>query len=275
VTALRMRSPVWMLVLCVVLASSPAPAARLSSPADSKPPETAPRSAQSGPGVPPLTGPVVDEAHILSVDAQRVITSLAHELKEKTGAEFAVLTIDSVAPGDIFDYGLAVADRWKLGTAGRDDGLLMLVVVSERQVRFFTGYGLEGVLTDGRLGSILDKDVTPRFRTGDYDTGIYAGLRSAAEIVAADAGVTLTGSPPGPRERRVDQVSWLPVVFVFVLALFAIVDGITRRRRRRNRFFPIFFGGGLGGRGGGLGGGFGGGFGGGGRFGGGGAGRGW
>jgi uncharacterized protein len=255
-----------------------------SGPASDVPaPEAAPPAWT--PSVPPLSGPVVDTAGVLSPAEERAIVTLVTELERKTTAEIAVLTVGSTAPLDPFDYGLRVAESWKLGKQGRDNGLLLLVAVGDRKVRFFAGYGLEGILPDGKLGAILDDYVTPHFRAGDYGGGIQAGVRAAAQEIADDAGVTLEGEPlraPRTPAPQVDLVWLLLFLFLFVLPL---VLASRSRGRRRRWFFPIFFGGGRfgggfdgGGFGGGFGDGFGGGgggFGGGGRFGGGGAGRGW
>jgi uncharacterized protein len=241
--------------------------------------------------VPPLTGPVVDLAGALSPAGRRRIEALAVEVEQKTGAEIATLVVRSTAPEDPFGYGMRVAEAWKLGKKGKDDGLLLLVALDDRRTHLFTGYGLEGILPDGRAGAILDEHVVPAFRAGEYDRGVYAGLRAAAEVIADDAGVELGGEPvarrrgaqPGPDPALLVGLAILAFV---VLAALAALAPPTPARRRRGGFAPIFWGGGLpqprgrlgsglGGGGGFGGGGFGGGFGGGGSFGGGGAGRGW
>jgi len=237
---------------------------------------TALARAADEPPVPPLTGPVVDRASIIPPAAARAIEALALELKQKTGAEIAVLTMPTVAPATPFDYGMRVVETWKLGEAGKDNGLLLLVAVGERQVRFFTGYGLEGPLPDGKLGAILDRHATPAFRHGDFATGIHESLRAAAQVIAADAGVELTRPVARPADRLgVREVLLLLLILWLLFGLPGLVS-----RRRGLIYPPIHFGGGLrGGLRGGFGGGFGrsfpGGFGGGGRFGGGGAGRSW
>ena len=253
------------LALCLALVAAPALAA--TSPFVS---------------VPSLGGPVTDNAGVISPPAARAIDTLARDLRAKTGAEIAVLTMKTVKPETAFDFGMRVVDAWKLGSAEKDDGLLLLVVVDDREVRFFQGYGLEGILPDGRLGEILDRNVLPAFRSGDYGAGSYGGLHAVAEIIAADHGVKLgrpsEGAPrPVAPPHEIDLTTLLLLVFVFIV-LSAIVSSRPAAYRRRGGLPPVFrggFGGGFGG--GGFGGGFGrGGFGGGGGgFGGGGAGRSW
>ncbi len=231
---------------------------------------TAAAVAKEGALIPGRAGPVVDEAAVLSATHEAAIESLARELKAKTGAEIAVLTVKSVAPLDEFSYGMRVVEAWKLGQAGKDNGLLLLVAIDERRIRFFTGYGLEGLLPDGKTGAILDQHVVPHVRRGDFGTGVYNGMAAAAALIASDAGVKLTGVAPyqGRRVRRRGNPLMLPY-----LLFFGLPGLFMRGRRRRMMFMPMFFGGGFGG--GGFGGGFGGGgFGMGGGFGGGGAGRG-
>jgi uncharacterized protein len=81
---------------------------------------------------------------------------------------------------------------------GGDNGLLLLVALEDRRMHLLVGYGLEGVLPDGRVGGILDRHVTPAFRERDYGRGVYDGLRAAAEVVAQEAGVELSGAPARP-----------------------------------------------------------------------------
>jgi len=235
--------------------------------------------------VPPLAGPVVDRVGVLSAGARKKIEALALELEQKTGAEMAVLIVETTAPEDVFDYGMRVAETWELGKQGRDDGLLLVIATGDRKLHFLTGYGLEGILPDGRLGRIRDAYLVPAFRAGDFDAGVSSALRAAAEVIAADAGVTLSGEPARPprsereRERGIGPAGLLFLLAFFLLPLLRVLRG---GRRRRRGYAPILFGGGLGGGGGGggggaggWGGGCGGGCGGGGGFGGGGAGGSW
>jgi uncharacterized protein len=234
--------------------------------------------AQAPAPIPPLTGPVVDTAGLLSPQQAAALDLLARELQRKTGAQMALLTLESTGPEDLFDYGMRVAGAWRLGSREKDDGLLLVVARRDRKLRFFSGYGLEGVLPDGKLGRILDTAALPRFRRGELGAGIVEAMQAAASEIAREAGVELTGAPPpAPPPSRTDP---LPLAVLLVLVLLVVLlSGSPGGRRRHRRYRPVLWGGGLGGMGsGGFGGGFrgGGGFGGGGGgFGGGGAGRSW
>ena len=231
------------------------------------------------PPIPTPQGFVNDLAGILPPATQTRLTRLLEELRAKTGAEIAVLTVDTTAPLDDFSYAMRVAEAWKPGRKRDDTGIVFLVAVRDRKLRILTGYGLEGILPDGLIGAIEDEEIVPAFRAGRMDEGIERGVRALASRIAADRGVTLTGVPP-PRPRPAPPNPWITAIvlaglLVFVLLMLYGASQQPRLRRGRS-VFPIPFPGPFGGGGGGFGGGGGGfdGFGGGG-FGGGGAGRSW
>jgi uncharacterized protein len=213
---------------------------------------------------------------------QQLVT-LLQELKEKTGAEIAVVTVETTQPLSVFDYAMKIAEAWKPGAKGKDNGVVFLVATKDRKMFVVTGYGVEGVLPDGKVGAIQDEYVVPAFKQGDYARGILEGARVMARLIADEYGVTLTGAAARPSlgERRkreqLDPGMTLLLGFIFLAVLLAAFTGTRRSRYTRfggGRSYGGGFGGGFGG--GGFGGGGGGfdGFGGGG-FGGGGAGRDW
>ncbi len=236
-------------------------------------------AADVGPPIPAPRGHVTDAAGVIPAEKAAAITALLSELERKTGAEIAILTIPTTQPLDDFDYATAVFDRWRPGKRGQDNGVLVLVAVRDRKVRIITGYGLEGILPDGKVGGIIDTAILASFRAGDYGAGILRGAWALARVIAADAGVTLTGPPPpspaSPSQEPPSALLWFFSVCFFVMVIMVLLGGASPRGRRRGR---IGWGGPAGGWGGGFGGGGGGGgfggFGGGGH-GGGGAGRGW
>jgi uncharacterized protein len=223
-------------------------------------------------------GFINDFAGVLSQQMELKLESLALEVEQKTGAEVAVAVVRSLDGETVETYANQLAERWGVGDED-DRGALLLLSIDGRQLRLEVGYGLEPLIPDGRAGQILD-GMTPLLRQGDYDNAIARGLAETAQIIAADAGVALTGVPEGVSGWRRRAPSIMPWVWLILILLLAI---IPRRRRRGswhgNAVTTAWWLGNIGGRGGrgpwdsGGGGGFGG-FGGGG-FGGGGASRGW
>lgn len=230
--------------------------------------------------IPVPQGFVTDRAGVIDPLTRTRIEVLIRELREKTGAEIAVLTVNSTAPLDDFSYAMRVAEAWKVGRKGDDTGVLVVVAVGDRKVRVVTGYGVEGVLPDGLVGSIQDTEMVPEFRAGRFGEGIWRGVARMAQIIAGERGVTLTGVPaPRAPAAAAPQIPLWLVLLLVVLAM-AVMSRFGRSGFRGGGG-PIFIPGGFGGRrGGGDFGGFGGGGGGfggfgGGGFGGGGAGRSW
>jgi uncharacterized protein len=226
-------------------------------------------SSESVAPIPPPVGFVNDRAGILTEGTRARLEGFLDQLKRKTTAEFAVLTVRTTAPETPSDYKVRVFESWGIGKSGEDNGLLLLIAVEEREARFETGYGLEGTLPDGLQSRIVRRSMIPHFRAGDWDQGVIAGVIEIARHIAAEKNVTLEwdGRPLRYETRaRGGLPAWV-IVLIVVLFLIAVVSGaggggggIGRRRRRRALGFPGAWGGGFGG---GLGGGFGGGLGGG------------
>jgi uncharacterized protein len=235
------------------------------------------------PGIPPPRGFVNDFAGVIDAGTKRRLEDLIGELKAKTSAEIAVVTVDTTAGLTAFDYAMRVAEAWKPGAKGKDNGVVFLVAVKDRELFITTGYGVEGALPDGLVGEIRDRLIVPRFKQGDMSGGIRAGTEALAAKIAAEYGVTLSVNPrpmppAQPRGQRSSPAALLVLVIILVVLLrsgmFPMIFAPGPYSNRR--FGRSFGGGGFGGHGGGFGGG-GGGFGGfgGGGFGGGGAGGRW
>ncbi|MGQ9734428.1 MAG: TPM domain-containing protein [Candidatus Bipolaricaulia bacterium] len=210
---------------------------------------------------------VSDYAEVIDEATEAYLNGLLRELEEKTTAQIAVLTVKTTKPLDIFTYGMEVFDRWGIGKKGKDNGLLFLAAIGDREMHIFTGYGLEGLLPDGKVGEIRDQEILPRFKVEDYAGGVRRGVEAFARIIAQDAGVELTGlaggAPPG--EEREPSGDLRVALIVIVLLFFLFFWFLSRRRRgllRPSPFPWIFWSGGLpaGGKGGSSSGSFGGGF---------------
>jgi uncharacterized protein len=152
-------------------------------------------AAAQEPAIPFLTGRVMDEAAIVPPDVEARIEAELARYEAETGHQVAVLTVPSLGDVPIEDYSLRVAEQWKLGRRGVDDGVLFLVAPNERRMRIEVGYGLEPALTDLESARILDERVAPRFRQGDFGGGIEAGVEA---VLASLEGAELPPPPPEP-----------------------------------------------------------------------------
>jgi uncharacterized protein len=126
--------------------------------------------------VPYLTGRVTDNAEILSASMRKSLTEQLKAHEARTGNQIAVLTVPSLEGESIEEYAVDVFKEWKLGQKGKDNGVLVIVAPNDRRMRIEVGYGLEGALPDSAAGSIIRNAMTPRFKSGDYDGGIEAGV---------------------------------------------------------------------------------------------------
>lgn len=219
-----------------------------------------------------------DNSGVLSRETKQFITDCSAALEQQAeGAQIAVLTVPTTEGKDLDSYALEKARELALGAAGKDNGLLILLVTEDRKVKVEVGYGLEGAINDAKAGRLIDERALDSYKKNDFDTGtleLYKGVLS--EVMKEYDIDQLAGY------QREDDNDWMGILAPIGIVLLIVLLSFGSRhgpggRRNRILFMPFFGGnhhrGGFGG--GGFGGGFGGGgfSGGGGSFGGGGAGR--
>lgn len=216
--------------------------------------------------VPPLQARVTDTIGMLTPAQRSTLENVLKEQEERTGNQIAVLLMGSTAPESIEQFSIRVADAWKLGRKGVDDGVILLVARDNtpalRRLRIEAGRGVQGSLTDAQSRRILDEVIAPHFRQNDFYGGLSAGVSAIAALIAKEQ-----LPAPAPRAQGAgaeeDIGSWLPFL---LFALFFIVPMFMRGGRRRSRLggndwgrnAGIILGTGIGhsiGRGGGFGGG--------------------
>jgi uncharacterized protein len=212
--------------------------------------------------IPKASSWVNDYANVISAGMQTKLDALLKDYQNKTGNQLFVLTVPSIEDaGSIEQYSIAVAEKWGIGTKGKDNGILFTVALKEHKTRIEVGYGLEGDLPDALAGRIINNNVVRFFKQGDFSKGIAVGVISIIKTIGGyDLNSFSKSANDYPQKKR-KKSSLLFVILFFFLFGF------------RFFFFPLFgflgLGGGFGrgggfGSGGGFGGGMGGGFGGGG-----------
>ncbi len=230
--------------------------------------------------IPVLHSRVTDLTGTLSSSEQQSLEQILAANEDSTTTQIAVLLIPSLNGEDLFEYTQAVAEKNKIGTKEHNNGVLLLVAMSEHKVRIHVGYGLEGALPDATTKSIIENEILPRFKDGKYYSGILSGTRAIEEAVKGEYKAGEHKAVDKPQRRSIRNYGW-PII-VGIIILFSIISRMARATgamvhgrgyRRYSSGFGGFWWGGFGGGGFG-GGGFGGGggwSGGGGSFGGGGA----
>ncbi|WP_407672428.1 TPM domain-containing protein [Noviherbaspirillum pedocola] len=183
--------------------------------------------------IPPLSARVTDTIGML-VPAQRdALENVLKEHEDKTGNQIAVLIVASTAPEAIEQYSIRVAEAWKLGRSGVDDGVILLVArdnpPSLRRLRIEAGRGVQGSLTDAQSKRILQDIIAPHFRQNDFYGGLVAGVSAIAALVDKE-------NLPPPTQGQASQQSedtgfWWPIVLFFVLLM--LMRMFSRGSRRR------------------------------------------
>ncbi len=217
-------------------------------------------------------GLVNDFANVISATEEKQLRTMLVRLQQKTGDAVVVVTLPSLDGGQIDDFSIRLAERWGVGQKGKDDGVLLLAAIEDREARIEVGYGLEGVIPDGLSGRILRAELFPRFEKKHYGAGLTAAATRIVSLIAAERGITISDAPRYARRGNGTRTPRKSNPFLNVLFIIGFIY-LAIRHPRLLLFLILTSGRGGGRRSGGFGGG-GGGFGGGG-FGGGGASGGW
>src|SRR4051812_30777516 len=136
---------------------------------------------------PTLTGRVVDEANVIDSATRASLAQKLAALEDKTKDQLVVVTLKSLQGTSIEDFGVQLGRHWQIGQKGTNNGVLLIVVPSERKVRIEIGYGLEGTLTDAVSRLIIENAIIPRFRTNDFSGGITRGVEDIISVLTGDA----------------------------------------------------------------------------------------
>jgi uncharacterized protein len=183
--------------------------------------------------IPPLTAHVTDSAGMLNANQRAALENVLQEYETRTGSQIAVLLVSSTAPEAIEQYGIRVADAWKIGRKGVDDGAILIVAKDNpkalRRLRIEAGRGVQGVLTDAQSKRILQDVIAPHFRQNDFYGGLVAGVSAITSLLDQEH-----FAPPSAHQARGAEEpgfgDTLPFVVFFVIVIVAM-SRVFRARR--------------------------------------------
>jgi uncharacterized protein len=167
--------------------------------------------------VPPLKAPVTDLTATLSAQQSADLDARLRTWSQNKGSQIAVLLVPTTQPEAIEQYSIRVAEAWKIGRKGTDDGVILLVAKNDRTVRIEVGYGLEGAIPDAIARRVVEEIIVPRFRGGDFYGGISEGVTSLMKLVEGEK-LPPPPSGPGPSGSGPD----LQLVMVLLVMLMVI-----------------------------------------------------
>ena len=195
----------------------------------------APATAQT---FPPLTGRVVDQAHLLRPEQVVDIRSKSEALEAQTGRQFVVATVNSLEGYPIEDYAYRLGRYWKIGSGKANDGVLLVVAPKERKVWIATGYGAGGFLTDAMSGIITREAILPRFKAGDMGGGIVAGADAIIKQMSLppeEAKKNAAAAEQAQKQRQRSGGNPLPIIFWGMVIGFVVLSHFRRAVGRRYR----------------------------------------
>lgn len=187
-------------------------------------------AAQGLQSVPPLNARVTDQVGMLNIGQRTTLENVLAEYEQRTGSQIAVLLVDRTEPETIEQYSIRVADTWKLGRKGIDDGVILLVAknnsAASGRLRIETGRGVQGTLTDAQSKRILQDVIAPHFRQGDYYGGLASGISVITSLLDKEA-----FPAPDKQQHHAEDEAFGIAPFIF----FAILIFITLWRSRGGR----------------------------------------
>ncbi len=174
--------------------------------------------------IPELWARVTDETNTLNANEKQALENYLQSLEQEKGSQLAVLIVATTEPEPIEDYAIRVAEKWKLGREGVDDGVILLIAKDDRKLRIEVGYGLEGAITDAQSRRIIEDYITPNFKQGNFVGGINEGVSAISKLIV---GEELPEPTHGSGSGEGKEISgW--AIFIFMGAL--IVAGVSKNK---------------------------------------------
>ncbi len=180
--------------------------------------------------IPPLTGPVIDEVGIFSNTQERQLSNVLKSVYTKNGIQIQVFIAKDLDGDAIENFSIRATDKWKLGSASADKGLLFIMAMAEKKIRIEVGQGLEGDITDAQAGMLI-QSLTPYFKRGDFATGILVGINGLLSLAKVESQATNLGMKKSTKNKPISGF------LLFIIIFFVIIDLILGRSRRRGGIF--------------------------------------
>jgi len=165
------------------------------------------------------SGYVNDFAHVIPASAVQSIDAYCENVERVTGAQIAVVTVDSLQDEPIEDVAVRLFKEWGIGSKGKDEGILLMLSIKDHKTRAEVGYGLEPIITDGQAGDVL-REMRPVLRQGNYAGAVAASVQHIAQIIAQSKGVQLGGEQQVPVGRRAERGPSIPFPLIIIGFLF-------------------------------------------------------
>ncbi|MCB1521646.1 MAG: TPM domain-containing protein [Hyphomicrobiaceae bacterium] len=186
--------------------------------------------ALAAPTFPKLTGRVVDNANLIDTATEAALTSELAALEEKSTDQLVVVTLPSLQGYTIEDFGYQLGRHWAIGQKGKDNGILLIVAPNERKVRIEVGYGLGPQMTDALSRLIIENVILPRFRRGDFQGGIVAGVRDVRDVLLGDAEEVKKRAAGARRSEPPDYIGLL--IMAIWISIFIYIVYVNFKQAR-------------------------------------------
>lgn len=174
---------------------------------------------------------VNDFADVIDADVEAELLQIGASLYSQTTAQVVVVTVDSLDGYEVGEYALELGREWGVGTEDADNGVVLLMSVGDREITIQVGYGLEGAITDGKAGQILDNYAIPYLSQDDFSTGLAEAYKAIVSVVCDEYGVELSNYDLGDYnsddkydyEMSADEIIVIVVTIVMVISILALI----------------------------------------------------
>ncbi|MDR0793774.1 MAG: TPM domain-containing protein [Chitinophagaceae bacterium] len=184
--------------------------------------------------LPPPNPPrmVVDNAHLLSDVQQDILEKKLVAFNDSTSNQIAVVTLPTIGDNDIADYATKLLRKWGIGSKKNNNGILILVAADARKVWITTGYGLEGAIPDVMVSAIIQNDITPEFKQGNYYAGLDNAINSLSQAAAGEYHIA-QNSTGGGQDLGAGAVFFIIIIIVIIVIFIGKGGGDGNMMSRR------------------------------------------